>query len=78
MATNLLTTYSKAFSGLKYLIYMYFGRHIEMLFLSEKVWISIKILLKFVPTVPVNDIPALIQIMALRWRRQAIIWSNGG
>ena len=66
MATNFLTTYLNAFSGLKYLIYIYvyFRRHTEMDFLREKVWISIKILLKFVPTDPVNDIPALIQIMA--------------
>ena len=35
--------------------------------------------LKFVPKVPINNIPALIQIMA--WRRpvrQAIIWTNDG
>ena len=32
--------------------------------LNEKVWISIKISLEFVPKVPINNIPALLQIMA--------------
>ena len=36
-------------------------------FLNEDVWISIKISLKFVPKGPINNIPALVQIMA--WRR---------
>ena len=36
-------------------------------FLNENAWISIKIPLKFVPKGPVNNIPALFQIMA--WRR---------
>ena len=35
---------------------------------NENVWISIKISLKFVPRGPINNIPALVQIMA--WRRQ--------
>ena len=39
----------------------------KYIFLNENVWISIKISLKFVPKVPINDIPALVQIMA--WRR---------
>ena len=34
---------------------------------NENVWISIKISLKFVPKCPINNIPALVQIMA--WRR---------
>ena len=34
---------------------------------NENVWISIKISLNFVPKVPINNIPALVQIMA--WRR---------
>ena len=34
---------------------------------NENVWISIKISLKFVPKGPINNIPALVQIMA--WRR---------
>ena len=37
------------------------------IFLNETVWISIKISLKFVPQGPIDNIPALVQIMA--WRR---------
>ena len=37
------------------------------IFLIEIIWISIKILLKFVPKGPINNTPALVQIMA--WRR---------
>ena len=42
------------------------GRHIaddifKCIFLNENIWISIK---KFVPKGPINNIPALIQIMA--------------
>ena len=37
------------------------------IFLNENVWISINISLKFVPKGPINNIPALVQIMA--WRR---------
>ena len=36
-------------------------------FLNENVWIPIKVSLKFVPIGPINNIPALVQIMA--WRR---------
>ena len=47
------------------------GRHFEdilkCIFLNENVWISIKISLKFVHKSPINNIPALVQIMA--WRR---------
>ena len=48
------------------------GRHFpddnfECIFFNETVWISIKISLKFVPTGLINNIPALVQIMA--WRR---------
>ena len=39
----------------------------KCIFLDENVWISLKISLKFVPKVPINNIPALVQIMA--WRR---------
>ena len=39
----------------------------KRIFLNENVWISIKISLKFVPKGPINNIPALVQIMA--WRR---------
>ena len=33
----------------------------------KNVWISIKILLKYVPKGPINNIPALVWIMAWRW-----------
>ena len=36
-------------------------------FLNEDLWISVKISMKFVPKGPINNIPALIQIMT--WRR---------
>ena len=39
----------------------------KCIFLNENVWISLKISLKFVPTVQINNIPALVLIMA--WRR---------
>ena len=39
----------------------------KCIFLNENVWISTKISLMFVPKGPINNIPALIQIMA--WRR---------
>ena len=40
---------------------------LKWIFLNENVWIPIKISLKFVPQCPINNIPALVQIMA--WRR---------
>ena len=40
---------------------------LKCIFLSENVWIFIKISLKFVPKGPINDIPVLVQIMAWRW-----------
>ena len=48
------------------------GRHFaddpfKRIFLNETLRISIKISLNFVPKGPINDIPALVQIMA--WRR---------
>ena len=48
------------------------GRHFtddifKCIFLNESVWIPIKISLKFVPRGPINNIQALVQIMA--WRR---------
>ena len=48
------------------------GRHFaddifNSIFLNENVWIPIKISLKFVLKDPINNIPALVQIMA--WRR---------
>ena len=39
----------------------------KLIFLNETVSISIKISLKFVPMGPINNIPALVQIMAWRW-----------
>ena len=39
----------------------------KCIFLNENVWIPIKISLRFVPKGPINNIPALVQIMA--WRR---------
>ena len=39
----------------------------KCIFLNEKVLISIKISLKFIPKCPINNIPTLVQIMA--WRR---------
>ena len=38
----------------------------KRIFLNENIWIPIKISLKFVPKVSINNIPALVQIMA--WR----------
>ena len=48
------------------------GRHFtddtfKRIFLNKNVRISIKVSLKFVPKCPINNIPALVQIMA--WRR---------
>ena len=48
------------------------GRHFaddifKCIFVNENVWIPIKISLKFVPKGSINNIPALVQIMA--WRR---------
>ena len=48
------------------------GRHFpgdifKCIFSTENIWISIEISLKFVPNGPINNIPALVQIMA--WHR---------
>ena len=48
------------------------GRHLpydifKCIFFNENTWISITFSLKFVPKGPINNIPALVQIMA--WRR---------
>ena len=48
------------------------GRHFaadnfKCIFFNENVWILIRISLKFVPKGPINNIPALVEIMA--WRR---------
>ena len=39
----------------------------KYIFFNENVWVSIKISLKFVRKGPINNMPALVQIMA--WRR---------
>ena len=39
----------------------------KCILLNENVLISIKISLKFIPKGPINNIPALVQIMAWRW-----------
>ena len=45
----------------------YFADNIyKYIFLNEIVWIPIKISLKFVPKGPINNIAALVQIMARR------------
>ena len=48
------------------------GRHfaddiLKYIFLNENAWIPIEISLKFVPKIPIDNIPALVYIMA--WRR---------
>ena len=48
------------------------GRHFpdaifKWIFLNENVWFSIKISLKFVTWGPINNVSALVQIMAWRW-----------
>ena len=45
----------------------FFRRHFKRILFHEKAWISIWILLTFVPKGPINNNPALVQIMA--WRR---------
>ena len=61
------------------------GRHFtddifKCILLNEDEWISTKISLKFVPKGPINNIPALVHIIA--WRamviRQTIVWTNEG
>ena len=41
--------------------------HLKCIFLNENIWISIHISLKFAPKGRINNIPALVRIMA--WRR---------
>ena len=43
------------------------GDIFEYIFFNENVWIPIKISLMFVPKGPINNIPALVQIMDWRW-----------
>ena len=49
----------------------------QCIFLNENVWISIKISLKVDPKGSINNISALVQIMALT-RQQATMWTNDG
>ena len=48
----------------------------KCIFLNDKVWILMKISWKFIPKGPINNIPALIQIMA--WRHPGITWPQWG
>ena len=41
-------------------------------FLNENVWIPIKISLKVVPKGPINNIPALVKIMAIIWTNDSL------
>ena len=55
------------------------GRHFaddtfKRISLNENLWVSIKIALKFVPKSPIDNIPALFQIMA--WRRPGVGATN--
>ena len=43
-----------------------FQMHKQCTFLTENVWISLRISMKFVPKVRINSISAFVQIMALR------------
>ena len=52
------------------------GDIFKCIFVNENVRISIKFSLSIVPDGPVNNISALVQIMA--WRQQAMIWTNDG
>ena len=61
-STNLFNTLGPRQNGHRFTDDIFKG-----IFLNENVWISIKISLKFVPKGPINNIPALVQIMA--WRR---------
>ena len=47
---------------------------IKLIFLTENIWISLRISLKFVPEVRINNNPALVQIMA--WCRPDNPWSE--
>ena len=50
---------------------------LKWILLNENLWISLKIALKFVPGIRINNIPALVQIMAWRWPGD-IVWTNAG
>ena len=60
------------FSGINTLRPRQNGRHFaddifKCIFINENAWIALKISLKFIPKVRINNIPSLVQIMA--WRR---------
>ena len=66
--SSFLYSYSNYFNTLRLRQH---GRHFpddifKCIFLNENVWTSIQISLKFVPKGPIDNIPALVQIMA--WR----------
>ena len=42
----------------------------KLIFLNENIWISIKISLKYVPMGPINNKPALVQVMA--WHQTGV------
>ena len=44
----------------------------KCIFFNENVWISLQISLKFVPKIPHNNIPALVQVMD--WHRPGDQW----
>ena len=51
----------------------------QWIFLNENMWILIKISLKSVPRGRINNVPALVQVMAsFRPGNKIIIWTNGG
>ena len=50
----------------------------KCIFLNEKVWIWLKISLKFVPKVRINNTPALVQIMAWCLPGQIMVWHRAG
>ena len=49
----------------------------KRIFLTENVWILLRISLKFGPKIRINDISALVHIM-WKARQKAIIWTNDG
>ena len=69
----ILNTLRQRQSGLHFLDDIFKG-----IFLNENVWISIKILLNFVPKGPINNsiIGSHIALAPARW--QAIVWTNDG
>ena len=56
------------------------GRHFadifKCIFMNENAWISIEISLKFVPKGPINNITALVQIMAWCRPGATTVWAN--